>query len=464
MMPRNSVHFAGLVWIVFSVTLSAADAPVELAEDDGYRGIWYAVGKTNDQYAYKYSGGMATYPQQHAPTAIYAPAVNKTFFVYGGRPRDKNRLLHMVSYFDHASKTLPRPRILLDKKTDDAHDNPTLTIDKQGHLWIFSNSHGTSRPSFVHRSTEPYAIASFERVLTTNFSYAQPWNLANGSHIVLHTHYKSGRGLHWMTSPDGLTWSDPHPLAHVEQGHYQVSWSDGRRVATAFNYHPKQGGLDARTNLYYLETADAGRTWQTVDGRAVTTPLTAVDNSALAIDYQSQGLLVYLKQVKFDADGHPMVLYLTSKGHEPGPINDPRTWRIARWSGEQWAVHDVTTSDHNYDYGSLYSESDAAWRLIAPTEPGAQRYSTGGAMVLWTSTDRGHSWQQEKQLTHDLARNHSYARQPIAAHPDFYAFWADGDTRQPSDSALYFTDRAGSHVWRMPENMISPTEQGRIAW
>ena len=33
--------------------------------------------------------------------------------------------LHMVSYYDHASGTVPRPRILLNKHTDDAHDNPT---------------------------------------------------------------------------------------------------------------------------------------------------------------------------------------------------------------------------------------------------------------------------------------------------------------------------------------------------
>ena len=51
---------------------------------DGYRGIWYMNQPTGDQYAYKYSGGFGTYPQQHAPIAIYAPAVQRTFFVYGG--------------------------------------------------------------------------------------------------------------------------------------------------------------------------------------------------------------------------------------------------------------------------------------------------------------------------------------------------------------------------------------------
>ena len=69
--------------IAFTLCARAGE-PFRLPEDDGYRGIWYANQKSNDEYVYKYSGGMATYPQQHAPIAIYAPAANKTFFVYGG--------------------------------------------------------------------------------------------------------------------------------------------------------------------------------------------------------------------------------------------------------------------------------------------------------------------------------------------------------------------------------------------
>ena len=55
-----------------------------LPTDDGYRGIWYFNQPTSDEYRYKYSGGFATYPQQHAPIAIYCAEVEKTFFVYGG--------------------------------------------------------------------------------------------------------------------------------------------------------------------------------------------------------------------------------------------------------------------------------------------------------------------------------------------------------------------------------------------
>lgn len=452
-----------LLFASLAVSFSFADEPFTLEIDDGYRGIWYANQKTGDEYVYKYSGGMATYPQQHAPIAIYAPAVDKTFFVYGGTLPDKQQLLHMVSYFDHATKTVPRPRILLNKKTGDAHDNPTLAIDGEGYLWIFSNSHGTSRPSFIHKSAAPYAIDAFELVETTNFSYGQPWYLPDRGFVFMHTRYTKGREMFCMTSPDGRNWSQPQSLAHIDQGHYQVTASDGRRVATAFNYHPAKGGLNARTNLYYLETDDAGRTWRSADGTQIDPPLKEIKNPALVEDFESQGLLAYLKQVQFDADGRPLILFLTSRGYEPGPANGPYTWRIARFDGQRWRHSEVTTSDHNYDYGSLYLEEDA-WRLIAPTEPGPQPYGTGGEMVMWTSRDEGQTWTKQKQLTRDSKYNHTYSRQPVRAHGDFYALWADGHAREPSESSLYFTDREGTHVWRLPREMEGTTAEGERVW
>src|SRR5687767_4532290 len=72
-----------------------------LPTDDGYRGIWYFNQRTNNEYRYKYSGGMATYPQQHLPLAVYSPQANNTFFVYGGTTArtagEPQSLLHMIS-------------------------------------------------------------------------------------------------------------------------------------------------------------------------------------------------------------------------------------------------------------------------------------------------------------------------------------------------------------------------------
>lgn len=419
----------------------------------GYNGIWYFNQPSKDQYAYKYSGGFPTYPQQQSPIAIYAPAVHKTFFCYGGARPGEQRLLQMVSYYDHKTGMVPRPTLLIDKATEDAHDNPVMSIDDKGYIWIFSNAHGTARPAFIHRSRKPYDVSAFDIVVTTNFSYGHPWFFPGQGFLFLHTIYADqGRGLRWSTSADGRTWSESQSLARIELGHYQITAHAGARTASVFNMHPAPIGLNARTNLYYIETSDMGRTWKTVDGKTIATPITEKRNPALVHDYQSEGRLVYLKEVAFNNDGHPVILYMTSGGYESGPKSDPHIWHTARWTGEKWEIREVTRSDHNYDFGALWIEPDSTWRIIAPTLPGPIPYTTGGDMEMWTSKDQGKSW-RSKRLTRAKEFNHTYARKPVNAHPDFYALWADGHTLRPSDSSLYFTNKAGTRVYRLPRIM-----------
>jgi len=422
------------------------------AKAAGYRGVWYWNQATDDEYRYKYSGGLGTYCAKHIPLAVYSAEVGKTFFCYGGAS-ESGSLLHVVSCHDHKTGMLPRPTILLDKATGDAHDNPVISLDDAGYVWVFSPSHGTGRLSFIHRSREPYSVDAFEPTYEGNFSYPQPWHSPGRGFAFLHTRYtERGRELYISRSRDGLEWEDGGCLAAMEMGHYQVSWRWGNKVGTAFNYHPAPVGLNHRTNLYYIESDDMGRTWRTVSGEAVQTPLTAVGNPALVHDYAAEGRLVYLKDLNFDAQGRPVVLYLTSGGWEPGPAGGRRVWEVAHWTGERWRITAITESDSNYDTGCLHVEEGGAWRLIGPTEPGPQLRNPGGEMAMWTSDDEGRSWKMVRRLTRGSARNHTYARRPVDAHPDFYAFWADGHGRRPSESCLYFCTADGA-VRRMPAEM-----------
>jgi hypothetical protein len=447
MCPRSAALL--MVPYCFLVAAARGAEPFTLTEDSGYRGIWYQIpGKDVP----KYSGGLATYPQQIRPLAIYAKAANKTFFVYGGRSKEKNELLHMVAYFDHATGTVPRPRILLNKGTGDAHDNPALAIDDAGHLWIFSNTHGPQPRSSIHRSFRPYAIDAFEPVAQNiSLSYGQPWYLAGRGFMLIQNRYADGRAVAYQTSADGRTWSEPKLLAKFK-GHYQVSGvsPDGTRVGVMFNYHPR--GLDTRTNLYYLESADFGATWRDVRGQPRDLPLVDVKNDALVDERESKGELVYLKDLQFDSAGRPILVYLTSRGHLPGERFGPHVWHTAHSTGDGWRVREITRSDHNYDFGQLYVDG-GAWTLTAPTDPGPQPFTTGGEVVMWTSRDEGATWAKSKTLTRDSAVPHTYVRQPLNAHPQFHAFWADGDALRESPSHLYFTDRDGSAVWKLPAEM-----------
>jgi hypothetical protein len=421
----------------------------------GYKGIWFELGQKS-KHGDKYSGGLGTYTAKHHPLAVYAPEVNKTFFVYGGTTaKDKRHLLAMVSYYDHKKHQVPRPVVVHDKQgVDDPHDNPSLQIDRAGHLWVFVSGRGKTRPGHIYRSSKPYDITSFKHVAENEFTYPQPWFNKHGG-VLLFTKYTKGRELYWRTSDaEAKTWNKDIKLAGMG-GHYQMSNQHNGKLITAFNMHPG-GNVNLRTNLYFVQTDDRGKTWRTVGGKAVNTPISDPKSAALVRDYRAEDRLVYLKDIGFDAKGNPALLYITASHHQPGPKGDPRMWTIAHWTGSQWLFHDVTRSTHNYDMGSLYIEADDRWRIIAPTQAGPQPLGTGGEIAVWTSDDQGKTWRKQRDVTRSSPHNHGYVRRPVHAHHDFYGFWADGDADQLSESRLYFTNKTGDQVWALPYDMDEP--------
>ena len=428
---------------------------------DGFRGIWYFNQPLQNEYVYKYSGGLGTYCANHSPFAWHVPEAGRTYFCYGGTDETNSTLLHLVSYYDHKTGRVARPTLLLDKRTDDAHDNPVINVDDKGRIWIFSSSHGRGRPSFISRSTKPHDIDTFECVWTGNFSYPQPMYHPGRGFLFVHTWYVAGRGNYLMTSdPDGTAWSERTQTSYFEEGHYQISatWSN-RKTGVAFNMHPKGKGLNHRTNLYYMESDDFGATWTTAGGEPLAIPLADKANPALAAEYQSRGRNVYLADIVFDAAGRPVILFVISKGFESGPENGPREWHIARWTGTEWQDRPTgIESLSNYDVGALYLETATDWRIIGPTQPGPQPYNPGGEIAMWTSRDAGATWTMARQMTANSPMNHGYVRRPVNAHPGFYGFWADGHGRKPSESRLYFCTRDGD-VFRLPQVMKEDFEQ-----
>lgn len=422
---------------------------------DGYKGIWYTI-EQSSEYGYKYSGGLGTYTADHIPMAIYSPEVDKTFFLYGGTTgSDERNLLVMISYYDHKKKVVPKPVIVCDKKgVDDPHDNGSIAIDEDGYIWVFVSGRNLSRIGQIYKSTHPYCIDAFEKVHETIMTYPQPWWIEGEGFMHLFTKYEPivthGRELFWSTSKDGINWSPDRKLGGIE-GHYQISNALNDKVITAFNYHP-DAHADKRTNIYFVQTDNMGESWTTVDGITVEIPLTEVQNKALVYDFESEGKLVYLNDLNFDKEGNPVILAVVSNHFQPGPKGNPREWIVFHWKENQWKTSKVCESTNNYDMGSLYIEGDN-WKIIGPTDPGPQFYGTGGEMVLWESDDEGAHWERRRFITKNSERNHSYARRPVNAHKDFYAFWADGDADKFSESHLYFTNKKGNKVWALPYNM-----------
>lgn len=442
----------------------------------GYKGIWFTLGQFSE-YGDKYSGGLGTYTAKHIPLAIYSPEVNKTFFVYGGIAEDRpskadapdkkgksygNYLLCMAGCYDHSSNKVSQPTVVFDKNgVFDPHDNPSLSMDNDGYIWVFVSGRGRGRPGYIYRSQSPYSIESFDQIVKDEMTYPQPHYISGQGFLHLFTKYTGTRLLYFNTSSDGHTWTKHQQLVAMKRegdkngGHYQISNCLGNKLVFFFNWHPN-GNVDKRTNIYYLQTTDFGKTWTTADGTPVNIPVTDINSSTLVREFFSKSENVYIKDVAFDKDGHPAALYVSGTGHQPGPDNGLKTWQIIRWTGTEWQNSLITTSDHNYDTGSFWIE-DGRWIVVGPTDNKPQAWGGGGELVCWQSSDEGKSWEKVKQITGNSIRNHNYVRKVVNGKDPFKYFWCDGDPSKPSKSYMYFGD-SGGNVWQLPYTMSGETE------
>jgi hypothetical protein len=427
----------------------------------GFVGLWFGNSTAPAPYNYKYSGGLGTYPHQQGPQAIYSATANKTFFVYGGKSA-ANEFQSCISYFDHATGKLARPRIWREiSGAMDAHHNPCLLIDGDGYLWMFCNGHGQSVPALTLKSQNPFDISSFDDVTPSGiygveqaYSYSWAW-LMDGKIVHAHTFYTdpnysiTTRELAITESTDGVVWSPRQTLASVERGHYQIAKPCGDRLGIMFNLHPAPNGLNWRTNLYFM-WRNADGSLETIDGTPLTAPLeTRADiEPALVRDLTSGDKRCYLKDLCFDASGNPVMLYLVGHSHEPGP-GISRTMYIATRDGSTWAHDRFRSTDHNYDHAEMGFDANGNWRVIASILTGGQPYGTGGDIAEYLSPDKGENWFSRPMTVGTSNYNHTYPRKVVNCHPDFTTIWANGNARQPSNSYLFFADSNGK-VYRMP--------------
>jgi len=146
--------------------------------------------------------------------------------------------------------------------------NPVIAADDEGFLWIFSTSHGTSRPSYIHRSKKPYNIDEFEKIPATkvengregvpmtHFSYMQPWFLPGRGFVA-----PGGEVVVWTSHDQGATWEKVRQLTekslfnhtyvrqprNAHDGFYAF-WADGH------------GREPSRSSLYFCrKTGDVFR-------------------------------------------------------------------------------------------------------------------------------------------------------------------------------------------------------------
>ena len=454
------------LFILFSALHLSAQGPGTLNNTrvNGFRAIWFDLGQKSE-YGSKYSGAFGTYTMKHRPLAIYSKEVDKTYFVYGGTDKaDSRHLLCMISCFDHKTGLVQKPTVVYDKGgITDPHDNPALLIDSEGYIWVYVAGRANHRLGYRYRSVRPFDISAFEDKGGSIMAYPQPCYVEGKGHFLFETRYDGVRRLFYQTSPDGVHWSDYHPIANIidpelgetKSGHYQITGQYGNKLVTAFNRH-LNGKVDTRTNIYFLQTEDFGEHWTLVDGTPIELPVTDRNSPSKILDVEHLKQNCYIKDVNFDSAGNPIILYVISDGYEPGPKNGPRKWYVAHWTGKKWDFRYITKSTHNYDSGSLWV-AGKTWTLIAPTGAGPQLWGQGGEVESWVSRNNGKSWKLSARYTANSPLNHCYVRRPVDCKDPFWCFWADGNADAFSISHLFFADSKGN-VFRLPYE-IGPEDE-----
>lgn len=447
------MNLRNLLFSVFAISfiIVSFESSGQNRRADGYKGIW-ATSAKSPVYGYRYSGGMGTSSPYHKPVAIYSAKAKKTFFVYGGTTKpDEINLQIMVSYYDHRKGVFPKPVIVYDKAgVNDPQDNPSISIDSEGFIYVFVSGMARTRPGFIFKSSKPYDIDKFEKIYEGEIVFPQPWWIKDSCFVMMYTKFLNGRELFCSTSSNGKNWTRGVRIASMG-GHNQVTAINDNKIYTCFNYFPGRSN-EKQTNVYLLQSDDLGKTWKTIDDTIIKTPLREIRNNALLKDFESEKKIVFIKDLSFDSSGNPVILVLTSMDHRPGPTGDPREWIVIHRKDSKWIFSKVCQSFHNHDMGSLYI-GEEEWRIVGSTDQGPQKYGTGGEMALWVSIDEGNTWKRAVDITSGSLKNNSFPRRPINVNRKFYSFWVDGDPNAISESRLYFTDESCKKVWVLPYNM-----------
>ncbi len=407
------------------------------------RGIWYCCGhkvNTLPGHDWVYSGPMATYCAWHRPMAIYAPAVNRTFFVYGNGDNAPT-----ISCYDHATGRFAYPVVLGSNPDGDAHRNPTLLIEQGGHLVVFYGAH--CHPTKVLRSLTPYDLSAWEQVsdlpdpLT---SYPQPWELLPGEIFVSYREKRAWTDSEWrcaVSRDGGRTWEPSRELVSLaECSVYGITIAETgafpRRLH--FVWSRLNGGTEEerqtkhtwarRHHIYYACSDDGGATWRRSDGTPYELPIT-LDTQEEIYNCGTHG--VWLKDIQLDAQGRPFVLFIDSEVETYRGL-----WKVGRFDGAAWHFSTIAESDHMYDDGGLAILSDDDIRAYIPSTP-VQPSEDGGEIEEWQSTDGGATWENTKHVTtgsHYSHNNVKIALNHQLGPGDVRMFWSYGDSNSPPET------------------------------
>jgi len=310
----------------------------------------------------------------------------------------------------------------------DSHGNPSLCVDRRGHLHVFYGCHGG--PMRHARGTKPYDIAAWEErpAAARRATYPQSMRMADDT---IRLFYRAGGHMAPWTmqssSDDCFTWSEPEaiiemrlaprdPLAAAYCNFFPGT--DGKTIHCFWNHkddnasrvrgdrkHPwrplKYPGLHEavyRYNVYYVRR-DPDGAWRNAAGRKMELPISKARADAHCLVYDSGDeftLLGYKSRLAVDAAERPYVKIYTgvvdwTTGLEHPKVSIvPMRSKFARFAPGGWQISDRMPGDWPAEVAAVISarglaaygdRSAGRWFIFTPRYP--IRPGTGSFVFLY---------------------------------------------------------------------------------
>lgn len=257
-------------------------------------------------------------------------------------------------------------------KNDD-HGNPSICIDRQGHLHAFYGCHGG--PMRHARSEKPHDISAWQEQTspTARATYPQSMRMADGTLCLF---YRAGGHMEPWTlrtsGDDGRTWSEPQRVIEMRLAPPDklaaaycdfLPGADGRTVHVFWNHkddnpprvtkdrpHPwrplKYPGLHEavyRYNVYYLKRGPDG-VWRNASGEAVTLPVSKAEADAKCLIYDSGDEFAMIgTRIAIDSQDRPYISFGAGvidwvRHAERSKALVPITDRYAHFADGKWQI------------------------------------------------------------------------------------------------------------------------------
>jgi len=356
-------------------------------------------------------GPWATYDAYIHPPAVYHNG--KVVIAYQGPNQD----IYVVAY-DAVNKTVEGPYFVADNPlTNDNHGAPAIWVDPEGYYHIVYGAHATALKHV--KSAEPYNISLWVQMsdITASATYPQVIWFNN----TLYLFYRAGgHTADWVyrTSTDGgNTWSNETVLIDSDSVNvWYVTFRKGRdgRIHVAWVWKDESNLLGTnepeywqRYNLYYMYL-DFDGVWKNITGHPVQLPITKSVADECCLVLKTEDIPMHVNEPIPAASPNGTVYILFVYGGLFG-TTDTFKWRIAKWNGTAWEIHDIANAPSIFVTGDLIVVDDNTVEAYIPVKAVACKQNPdlvhGGQVEKWVTYDGGKTWVREKVI----ARSPSYS-------------------------------------------------------